>query len=689
MRQAISIAVSLVVFSLPQGVSGAADDKAGTLNEARALVRGHDYARAVATLEDAIVEASPGDRAAMIELLRKCYQALMSEAEAAGKQQEAATYRDNLAILKPASEKRQPTDSSGARSSTPAVTAPPSATAGGAGGSTSAAPPSVTDRTPASPQPGPKRLPRAPGELDRVLSQEPSALPEPGALPPPAPDRTAKAAGPIAAPAPIVPEARLPQAATTPAGDSGATIPHDEAVQLASAPAAPATVAQAPSAEILRTQADSLFTRKKYEEAGQVYAGLAARNQLPAERKQVWAYCRWVAVVARINARPRTDREWDEIDQEIRSIQRLTPGNWYGEYLLNRVAEARRGGRPPGRSGKLVVRGSDPDETPPRGSTGLLGRLRSAPKSASGAKEPAEGEQTLGLPRGSSADDTSREGTPADGPRATPEQRPADESPSAPPAWQVRETRNFRIYHTDPALGVKAAEAAEATRNHQAKRWGSAAIRTAWSPRCDIYLYPSAAEFARMTGQPESSPGFSTMGINANRVISRRVNLRGDHPQLIAAILPHEVTHVVLADLFTEQQIPRWADEGIAVLAEPVSEQLSRAAELTGPLREGKVFKLSELMAIDYPNEEAWNLYYAQSVSVTQFMVQQGTPAQFISFVRGAQQKGIDTALREVYHMEGSSELEQRWQTFARRQAAEIAASNRNSASGIDPVRRQ
>ena len=114
----------------------------------------------------------------------------------------------------------------------------------------------------------------------------------------------------------------------------------------------------------------------------------------------------------------------------------------------------------------------------------------------------------------------------------------------------------------------------------QAKRWGSAATRSTWSPKCDIYLYPTPEDFAQMTGQPETSPGFSTMGINGNRIIARRVNLRADHPQLLTAILPHEVTHVVLADLFTEKQIPRWADEGMAVLAEPVSEQLSRAGDL-------------------------------------------------------------------------------------------------------------
>ncbi len=206
----------------------------------------------------------------------------------------------------------------------------------------------------------------------------------------------------------------------------------------------------------------------------------------------------------------------------------------------------------------------------------------------------------------------------------------AESSPAAPVplTWHVRETVNFRIYYTDPTYVEKAAEAAEAIRSLQARRWGSSAAHVAWSPPCDIYLYPTSKDFARLTGQPDTSPGFSTMGVNGTRVVGRRVNLRADHPQLLTAILPHEVTHVVLADLFTQQQIPRWADEGMAVLAEPKAEQVSRASELNDPLREGRVFKLSELMAIDYPSADAWNLYYAQSVSLTSFLVELGTPEE-------------------------------------------------------------
>ena len=84
-------------------------------------------------------------------------------------------------------------------------------------------------------------------------------------------------------------------------------------------------------------------------------------------------------------------------------------------------------------------------------------------------------------------------------------------------------------------------------------------------------------------------------------VTTRKVLLRADHPQLVEAILPHEVTHVVVADLFTAQQIPRWADEGIAVLAEPESEQNLRAADLRESLSSRPGFRLAQLMSIERP----------------------------------------------------------------------------------------
>ena len=248
-------------------------------------------------------------------------------------------------------------------------------------------------------------------------------------------------------------------------------------------------------------------------------------------------------------------------------------------------------------------------------------------------------------------------------------------------AWQVYETPNFRVFHHDARVAKAAGDAAESVRATQASGWASPAAQRQWTPLCDLYLYPSGKVFAWETKQPENSPGFSTMTCNGNQVVSRRINLRADHPLLLTAILPHEVTHVVLADLFTEQQIPRWADEGLAVLAEPHAEQATRAAELQEPLEAGRVFDLSKLMAMDYPAAKDWSLYYAQSVSMTRFLVEQGSPEKFVQFVQNAQRDGTERALRGTYGIGGFAELQDKWTEYARQKLTPVKEASRDRGS--------
>jgi hypothetical protein len=251
------------------------------------------------------------------------------------------------------------------------------------------------------------------------------------------------------------------------------------------------------------------------------------------------------------------------------------------------------------------------------------------------------------------------------------------------------ETANFRVIHSDRALAERVAQAAESARESQMKRWTGSSHPASWSPRCDVYLYATAKTFSRETGQPAESPGFSTMGLNSGKIIARRINLRADHPNLVKAILPHEVTHVVLADLFPHQQVPRWADEGMAVLAEPASEQNVRANDLEDPLATGRLFKVNDLMVMDYPDGQYWGLYYAQSVSLTRFLVESGTPSQFIKFVQTAQRTGFETALKQVYEIGGYADLQSRWLAYARsRSNSALAASTTDPESTPGTSRR-
>src|SRR3954453_7390116 len=113
----------------------------------------------------------------------------------------------------------------------------------------------------------------------------------------------------------------------------------------------------------------------------------------------------------------------------------------------------------------------------------------------------------------------------------------------------------------------------------------------------------------------------------------------------------------------------------MAVLSEPPAEQQHRAADLARPLADGRLFKVDDLMRMDYPEGKFWGLYYAQSVSLTRFLVEQATRAQFIQFVQRSQQNGAEAELRKIYKIDGFKDLQTRWLAYARSKATEMTAS--------------
>ncbi|WP_435022122.1 peptidase MA family metallohydrolase [Tundrisphaera sp. TA3] len=457
-------------------------------------------------------------------------------------------------------------------------------------------------------------VPPSPVPAELPPLQAPAPTPEPTSITPPKPEpepEPAPVTKPEPEPAPAPAPATLPEPAPAPVPSALLPLP-------------------APTPTVDLATADAAFLAERYAEAGRLYTELARARKLPKERNDCWAYCRSVAVAKRINARPTDRSEWASIDAEIQQIRKLDPENWIGEYLRNLAAE-RPGGKKAAASGSTVVRASSPEESPATSPP-----TRAAANAPAGAS--AKPAQTIGR-------------------------------------WQTRESTNFRIYHVDPALAAKVAQIAETTRVRQTKFWTGAEPQAAWMPKCEIYLYPNGKIYGQMTGQPEDSPGFSTMGMNEGKLIGRRVNVRVDHPTALTAVLPHEVTHVILADFFTTQQIPRWADEGMAVLSEPADEQRRRAADLSEPLAADRLFPIANLMTMDYPESQYWNLYYAQSVSLTRFLVETGSSKLLLKYLQAAQAGDPEEELRKHYKIDGYADLQSRWVEYARKNASPALAT--------------
>ena len=179
-----------------------------------------------------------------------------------------------------------------------------------------------------------------------------------------------------------------------------------------------------------------------------------------------------------------------------------------------------------------------------------------------------------------------------------------------------------------------------------------------WSVKCDVFLYPTPAEYQQKTRFAADSWGFADLEIGEGKVWMRRLDLRSDNAARVMNVAIHELTHVVLADRFAFRQIPRWADEGIALNSEPASRQDDMRGWLAAEIRQGRGFSLAQLMSMrQYPQDKhLGDLFYAQSGSLIEFLLTQNSDTEegVLRFVENTQQNldkpvsGVSLAKLEV-----------------------------------------
>jgi hypothetical protein len=246
---------------------------------------------------------------------------------------------------------------------------------------------------------------------------------------------------------------------------------------------------------------------------------------------------------------------------------------------------------------------------------------------------------------------------------------PADDEPAVSVAhrgeqngWFVAESANFRLYHLHSrSLAEAALHTAERARAAQQREWFGAAGAD-WEPKCRICLYPSGESYSAATGAPVN-PGGGHTDIRAEegRVFDRCIHLHGSRNLLLNGVLPHEVTHAVLAGRFGGERVPRWADEGMAILAESQPRIDLHLRQLPRWREEELLFPARELIQMrDYPRPQTIPVFYAQSVSLVDFLFQEKGAKCFTAFVRDGERDGYGTSLRRHYGW-SFAELDRRW----------------------------
>jgi tetratricopeptide (TPR) repeat protein len=238
--------------------------------------------------------------------------------------------------------------------------------------------------------------------------------------------------------------------------------------------------------------------------------------------------------------------------------------------------------------------------------------------------------------------------------------------------WCVTESANFRVFHNQDAQYVaKVAETAERVRTAMLQKW-FAGVDDPWTPKCDLYLHATTADYEKATGQ-HNSPGHSFMRIENSRLVVRRIDLHCDDATMLTAVLPHETTHVVLAGAFGGQLVPRWADEGVAVLTEPAEMIERHRRNLVRCRQDNHLLPLADLLKMeDYPQPQYISAFYAESVTLVEFLTAQHGPQEFTLFLHDGLRYGYEKSLQRHYGFRNVAELEQRWGLYAFRDPAHL-----------------
>lgn len=201
----------------------------------------------------------------------------------------------------------------------------------------------------------------------------------------------------------------------------------------------------------------------------------------------------------------------------------------------------------------------------------------------------------------------------------------------------------------------------------------------------DVYVWPDIAEYRRhATSATEWAGGSFRLARDDDGFMVRRIDLtqcddrRRFDPVTLDRVLPHEMCHLVLAELFGGAHCPLAVNEGLAMMAEAtVHNGRIRLAGAALATRTG--IDLPALLRLDRCHEGNVDVFYAESYSLMTFMHSRLTGAQFRDTLTHLKAGlPLDEALQRALYVPPDEEfltrLERSWRLEAVRQSQFLQA---------------
>ena len=238
-------------------------------------------------------------------------------------------------------------------------------------------------------------------------------------------------------------------------------------------------------------------------------------------------------------------------------------------------------------------------------------------------------------------------------------------------------TPNFVVEAPTPAIAKEAGQYAEYYRKQKALQWLGQEMPQ-WPDPCPL----------RITITMNGSGGATSFAFDHGRILGQDMHIEGSEDRLMASVLPHEVTHTVFAYYF-RQPVPRWADEGGAVLSEDDIER-HRHDQLVRQILNtpGRAIPLRRLFSMTkYPPDVM--VLYAEGYSVANFLVSSSNRGVFLNFVAQGMHGNWDAAVKANYGYNNVEGLERAWveSLYHPRQQPAVQLASR-PARGLTPTHR-
>ena len=214
-------------------------------------------------------------------------------------------------------------------------------------------------------------------------------------------------------------------------------------------------------------------------------------------------------------------------------------------------------------------------------------------------------------------------------------------------------TPNFVVRTSDPVLAKRFGDAAEASRREMAELWLGHTLPN-WSKPCPVKV---------TVGERLGAGGEASFSFDRGEVFGWTMDIQGTADEVVDSVLPHEITHMVLASHF-RRPLPRWADEGAASAIEHASEREKLNTSLVKYLQTNRGIPFSSMfVATKYPDDI--RPFYAQSHSLVTWLIDRGGHRKYISFLESAIPTG-DWAgsLKQHYGVESVKSLQETWNAW-------------------------